>query len=722
MRRHMLFLSSQKRWTIQEMQTSPFRGKSASQPALLIAQAALLSGLFFLAAIPARAAVGDCGMPVSETEPKTSDCLFVLRAAVDIIQCAACTCDVNDSGEITAGDALLCLKAAVGQDVTLTCPPCPDPGCPAFVEWTTHAGIGETCETNEDCAIGNCDGASGRCRTASELDLGWTGTSHDIDLNEGSVLPLLIECDGDGSSCGACGIQGIDPSAGSCRCGNDTRVLCDEAFLPDAVGCPACDGGAFDGMACGANNDCEGGACAKHCAFDPEIVCATNSDCPTGRKVCDVAPACGTGDGSPCAVNSDCVGTCSGAAVCECFESPPLPVASVDFPFCIVARLAADVTGTIDVDTGESVLAKDLELVAYGGLSLLSPCPVCGGRCASDDQQPCSTNADCGSGDTCSLDPVARDGVRGGICIGGPHDGLACDVGATNASFPARPGGEGGGAYSLDCMPEADDNFTGPGLRVRVLETTGDSALSAEVPCDTGSPGEDCLCLTCSGNPETACNVDDDCALVRSCSELPEQGCDSNEDCQGFDLGTCTIFGNARCSGLVTRPCTTNGDCASVDFGTCDPATCSSTGGGETPKANECTNRLCEESEDGEGVCSIGPDDKACDGLVKADGGGIRYCITNTDCSADVLGFPAGACTLVERRECFLDTVAAEGAIDAAQPLVVATFCVPPGVATGANTSIGLPGPARLERQSTLVSYCASDPEVPYVPGSSACP
>jgi hypothetical protein len=64
-----------------------------------------------------------CGQPVTTGQtPSASDCLFVLRAAVGLATCdPACICDVNADGSRTAVDALICLKKAVGQDVTLAC-------------------------------------------------------------------------------------------------------------------------------------------------------------------------------------------------------------------------------------------------------------------------------------------------------------------------------------------------------------------------------------------------------------------------------------------------------------------------------------------------------------------------------------------------------------------------------------------------------------------------
>lgn len=65
---------------------------------------------------------GDCGQPVSSgTEAVVSDCLFILQSAVGQHECdPACICDLNGGG-IATSDALLCLRNAVGQEVTLAC-------------------------------------------------------------------------------------------------------------------------------------------------------------------------------------------------------------------------------------------------------------------------------------------------------------------------------------------------------------------------------------------------------------------------------------------------------------------------------------------------------------------------------------------------------------------------------------------------------------------------
>jgi hypothetical protein len=65
-----------------------------------------------------------CGKPTNSSgvPPKTSDALFALKAAVKSATCDLALCDVNNSGTITTSDALIILKKAVGQSITLNCP------------------------------------------------------------------------------------------------------------------------------------------------------------------------------------------------------------------------------------------------------------------------------------------------------------------------------------------------------------------------------------------------------------------------------------------------------------------------------------------------------------------------------------------------------------------------------------------------------------------------
>ncbi len=73
----------------------------------------------------ANAGSAVCGRPVSAgSQPVASDALHVLHAAVGLVACTACVCDVNSSLDITALDALIDLQKAVGYPVALECPVC----------------------------------------------------------------------------------------------------------------------------------------------------------------------------------------------------------------------------------------------------------------------------------------------------------------------------------------------------------------------------------------------------------------------------------------------------------------------------------------------------------------------------------------------------------------------------------------------------------------------
>jgi cysteine-rich repeat protein len=65
-----------------------------------------------------------CGKPTNSTgvNPKSSDALFTLKAAVGQASCQLRVCDVDNSTKVLSSDALRILRKAVGQSVTLNCP------------------------------------------------------------------------------------------------------------------------------------------------------------------------------------------------------------------------------------------------------------------------------------------------------------------------------------------------------------------------------------------------------------------------------------------------------------------------------------------------------------------------------------------------------------------------------------------------------------------------
>jgi hypothetical protein len=105
----------------------------------------LVCALFLPA--PGFSAQGDCAQPASNgAVPSVSDCLFILRTAVGITTCdPACICAPKGTLPTSASDALLCLRKAVGQDVTLNCP-C-DGGTTSTTHTTVTTGITNTTST-----------------------------------------------------------------------------------------------------------------------------------------------------------------------------------------------------------------------------------------------------------------------------------------------------------------------------------------------------------------------------------------------------------------------------------------------------------------------------------------------------------------------------------------------------------------------------------------------
>jgi hypothetical protein len=361
-----------------------------------------------------------------------------------------------------------------------------------------------------------------------------------------------------------------------------------------------------------------------------------------------------------------------GGSICNCYFGPPLPLSSGNTPACVLNRFAVDVSGTANVDTGEGQIAARLASVVYLGENVLTPCPACGGTCtapAGNVGDPCGIDLDCdtsfGSGDgVCgNFDPTAGDGLRGGTCFKGAHNGQSCDVDAYNENFPAdATPGSGGAGMALDCGPTTGLNVSGTGLKIALDSTTGSVALPvASIPCGFDAAPELCPCGVCSGDTQTPC--------------------ESNADCTG--IGTCGKLGNA-------------------------------------PRQNTCANDgICNDIGGGNGQCNQGSLNY-CDGITRSDGSGFLQCNNNADCSA--LGSVAGDCALSTPQPCFLNPITATGVQDPNAPVTVSAFCVAPTANSGINTVAGLPGPARVTNATEAQTFCASNPLVPYTPGVGGCP
>jgi len=524
--------------------------------------------------------------------------------------------------------------------------------------------------------------------------------------------------------------------------------------MPDVVGDPQCpDIGELvtlshdTNIPCTTNSDCSpphscdatAGICvslssldsgwtghAHHSDVDDGAITRSRLLCPGPAPVCGECAVAGVdpSTGSCRCANDNRVicdrpfqsdaNDCGGAA-CECYYGVPIPLSSGGTPACILNRYAEDITGTVNVDSGASSINAHLRTKVYLGITTLKPCPVCAGTCSHNASATCFVDADCGDGNHCNQD-IPNDGIRAGRCNDGDNSGQTCDVGGTNPSFPARSGAVvGGGGYSLDCMPSVGVNISGAGLDLHVTQSTGTSTLEANLPCTGGS----CPCKTCSASPSTPCNSDSQCE-GGSCALSSNFPCTSDPDCSNLDLGTCT--GIRRCSLATSVTCTTNADCKNYPSGgPCNASTCSALGtNGQAPAPNACTGGSCSDVGDGRGECTTGPDDRTCDGLVRADGSGILACATNDDCQANS---PLnGNCTLLRRRPCFLHPIVATGVADDEFPVGAAAFCVPPTSNSSINQVAGLPGPARILNQARSRALCAGDRSVEYQAGIGGCP
>lgn len=457
------------------------------------------------------------------------------------------------------------------------------------------------------------------------------------------------------------------------------------------------------GTSCTSNADCEPGSCDTglgRCvteseldtgwtgvAHDSDIVdeAATlaNVICPGPAPVCGECAVTGINpEPGNCRCASDNRQICDqpfvadvndcGGAICNCYFGVPLPLSSGNTPACVINRFRENVGGTVNVDTGEGSSTVRLASQVYLGVSVIEPCPSCGGKCTAPAGKvgaPCGVDLDCdtntGDGDgVCgNYDPVPNDGLRQGTCKSGLNNGQSCDAGARHESFPAP----GGGSHSLDCFPTPGLNVSGTGLRIDLDQSTGAQELSVGITC--GFPPffvDECHCGQCSGASSIPCNDDAPCVAAGA--------------------GTCVRAGN------------------------------------NDPLANQCAgNGLCNDAGGGEGLCDQGPSDKFCDGIVRANGEGFIACQVQADCDVFPGGI-AGSCTLSKGRECFLDTIVATGSADPQYPLGVATFCIAKTSNAGINSVAGLPGPGRVINQGAVTHFCASNPNVVYIPGVGGCP
>jgi cysteine-rich repeat protein len=656
---------------------------------------------------------------------------------------------------------------------------CQDPGCPDGVIDT-----GESCDDGNTNNSDGCSNACGRCGDAivqapEECDDGDTLNSDttpdacrddctDPSCGDGVTDPSNSESCDDGNTnnadacnndCGSCG-DGLKQPSEECDGSNDNCPggVCLEDSCTCELACPT-EGElilwAGIGQSCSNNADCPVGTCesdsrchtstrldsgwtgvAHNADINDQVVTRGFLDCSDSHgPVCGECNVAGIDPSSgSCRCANDIRNECDqpfvadaddcGGAVCDCYLGAPFPLSSGGTPACVLNRFSQNVTGTANVDLGAGSITANLRAQVFLGGSTRSPCNPCGGKCSNNASVFCHRDEDC-SGGTCTLDTEPGDGVRGGFCTSGDVAGQTCDPMGYNSSFPAyrSTDGDGGGWYSLDCPPDVGKNISGAGLIIGLTQTTGTAQLAANVPCVGFASELNCHCLQCSGDSAVPCNTDAECAsMLGSCNLSLSRKCSTNAECTNVSAGNCNQS-IKKCQQATSIACNVNSDCASVPVGPCRPSTCSVKGGNSAtePLPNGCIDFLCTDLGGGEGECTIGPDSRYCDAILKANGGGILSCLSDEDCDPGVVGVDAGQCTLTERAKCLLDPITITGDADPETPIGVATFCIPPTSNSGINTVAGLPGPGRIRNQATSRTFCGNDTSKQYIPGVGGC-
>ena len=414
---------------------------------------------------------------------------------------------------------------------------------------------GEQCDGSADTA---CPGAcQGDCSCGAFCGNGTVEGSEQCD-GSGSVACPEAACQSD-CTCGPfCGNNSLDqgeecdgPGTGACEgtcqgdcqcspvCGDNLREageLCDGT---DDSLCPAkcsnvctCPGLGEVTFRTKSGSDLDAGWSGV----------ANNFQLPTGGVLRGELSGCDGQSDTSCAlfanVGSFCANDpsrsctkdaeCSGGTCTISYYGPPIAASAGGVPACVLLRFATDGVGDYDLATGAASVTLTFNALAYLGVSVSQPCPIC--DCGQADLSQCQI----GDAGTC-----AGSGV-----IGSP---------------PCTVQGNGpGGPTSLQCPPSSSLNVSGDGLVLPATLTTAFLSTPSSQPCDgAGHTGEGCFC---DGQPQqTACQ--------NACDGGSNDGvgCDSDGDCPGTGAGACkplcrqilgAPLGEAQCpAGPVDRTC-----------------------------------------------------------------------------------------------------------------------------------------------------------------------
>lgn len=352
-----------------------------------------------------------------------------------------------------------------------------------------------------------------------------------------------------------------------------------------------------------------------------------------------------------CTDDTPCTG---GGGVCRFYATPPNPVAGAGVGACVVNEVNGSASGTVNIESGALAATVGLSSKIYNAIATTQPCPKCVG------------------------DVTLNDNVLGGTCNGGARNGLACDANATSP-MPDF------GSTSFDCPPTA-------GLLMGTMPPTVVAATAgATRTLSTANP-------VCSGKIGAYCHCD-------TCNNGNSEPCSSNADCPDPAGPIGPICGGRRCMGGSNSgaACTVASQCSGIG-GVCARP-------GEPTKPDGCIDDTttpesgCTDTApvDGEGECADGPTDQRCAAPEQ-----YRGCLGPADCPL------TGSCNAVIR-ECYIgsgvvgSTISVSGTAtprsgnDSTPTNLGSLFCLSAMSSSAVSNVVGLPGPARMNLNGTMI-------------------
>ncbi|MDD5307887.1 MAG: hypothetical protein PHU25_11255 [Deltaproteobacteria bacterium] len=382
----------------------------------------------------------------------------------------------------------------------------------------------DTCDSNLDCASGNCNVFTGVC-----CDSGY--------------------CCNDNGQC------------------SGLADLCETATWSCVTSCDS--GGSDDDALCAPLGDfhCDEGVCMADLGSG-EGACNESSDCVSGY--CDAAAGICCDAGTCCADDLGCDGFLCDPVLFHCGDDCN-PLGTEDDGLCVSGYHCDGHACVPDLPDGESGCDESSDCESGKCTVATGVCCTGAGTCCNDEGQcsdgnPCTTDT-CGAGFHCSSSAkgdgeLCSDGVfcngnercYGGVCTPGSSpcgylEGL-CRVVSCN---------ESGRSCSMTPSDEGED-CSEPlwCLGGEKMVCSGGACVdpgTGTPPC-TGSTGAPCTVYDCNENDQL-------------CDEVPGQdgiSCNDSDPCNGEDLcedGACAHGGNPCEDG---NPCTAD-ECTDVDGG-----------------------------------------------------------------------------------------------------------------------------------------------------------